>query len=103
MAAPGTHLLIDGKCVGYEKLTVDNTVKSLTVPTDADRALMVLEDGKIRFRMDGTAPTASEGLPFAINDSYTVMGEFNLANFKAIRTDAASGTLYILYFRRNLP
>lgn len=101
MAYSGILLLTPGDPVaGYEKLTVTDTAVSLTVPANANRALMVLETAKIRIRDDETDPTASEGLPLNTNQSFTIDNEKALHAFKAIRTGGTSGVLYILYYKK---
>lgn len=89
---------IDGIPKGYEKLSVTASAQSLTVPSNTNRALLRLEDAKVRYRDDGTSPTASEGMPLEIGDTLEINGETNLEKFEAIRTGASSGTLYILYY-----
>ena len=52
--------------VGFETLSVTGTAGSLaaasTVIKGMKSAVFVLETGQIRYRLDGTAPTATEGV-----------------------------------------
>ena len=100
MSYSGVSWLLAGEPVGYEKVTVAGTAVGLTIPSDATKALMVLEDAKVRFRDDGTNPTATEGMPLNIDQSLVIESGLSLGKFKAIRTGATSGTLYILYYKR---
>lgn len=87
--------------MGYESLTVAATAVGLAFADAgaAERALMTLETGQIRFRYDGVSPTASEGHLMEIGDVFVLEGGGNLAAFEAIRTGGTSGVLKITYER----
>lgn len=57
---------------GYQQVTV-TTVQSLTIPTACgpNPSLVVIkaEVQAVRYRDDGTAPTASVGMPVAVTDA----------------------------------
>lgn len=93
---------------GFETISVTTTVQTLsttyvtnpisgTIPDIA--AYMTMETGDCRWRMDGTAPTASIGHKLSAGDSITIIGYDNLKNFKAILTGSTTGTLSISYER----
>jgi hypothetical protein len=80
-----------------ESITVSDTAKSFTAatidPSDPDsafKAVFVVEDANIRFRVDGGDPTASVGLLAKVGAVVTITGNHDVRNFKAIRvtTDA---------------
>lgn len=87
----------------YESVTVTGTAGGLTASTffipqhPATRALLTLETGEIRFRYDGTAPTASEGHLLEAGQQLELLGTAAIANFKAIRTTSTSGVLKVSY------
>ncbi len=90
----------------YEAITVGATAVGFTTATflpsnarAATRAVITAETAQIRFRWDGTDPTASEGHLLEIGDSYPIEGTQNLRQFKAIRTGATSATLRVTYER----
>jgi len=91
------------KAFAYESITVSNTAVGFTPsvynPTGhkAQVAFVTCEDASIRFRIDGTAPTASEGHLLNSGDSTTIEGYENIKNFKAIRTGASNATLRVTY------
>ncbi len=93
-------LLGGGEPVGYQKLDVSTNVVELTIPSEANRAVIVCEEGKIRFRDDGGDPASDEGMPLFINQGLEVKGETALEQFKAIRAETSDATLYILYYKR---
>ena len=92
--------------MGYESITVSSTALGFTSGTafpggkqPADMAVVTIETDAIRYRVDGVAPTASEGHKAAADSSFTVYGTQNLRAFQMIRvtTDA---TVKVTYYRR---
>ncbi len=94
----------------YEVLTVGSTQISLTkskiTPTSgslagmsAYMALMSLEGGEIRFRIDGLgSPTQTNGHVMTDGDCLVLTGTQALNQFRAIRSGDANGTLRVTYF-----
>lgn len=60
------------------------------------KALLTLETAQIRFRYDGTDPTATVGHVLNPNDVLRLEG-IQLQKFKAIRTGSTSGVLSVTY------
>ncbi len=90
----------------YESITVAATAIGFTTatcrPTNApaaSRAICSLETGQIRFRYDGTDPTAAEGHILDTSRTLEVVGIQNILNFRAIATGATSGILKVTYER----
>lgn len=87
---------------GYQKLTVAGTAVSLTIPTGARYALVVVQSSiatpAIRYLEYGT-PTATDGIPRSDLDAFDIQGAQNLANFKAIQVGAGAHTLHIQYYK----
>lgn len=86
--------------VTYQALTVADTAVGFSVATLADvgtygKCFGRLEVADIRFRIDGTDPTATEGVLLQENDIIEIEGLGNLQAFKAIRTGLVSGILRI--------
>lgn len=89
----------------FETVTVAGTAIGGTSATYAPatygpacRAFITVETASIRWRCDGTAPTASVGHLAVAGDSIEIEGIANVANFKAIRvTDSAA--MQITYSR----
>lgn len=86
----------------YEKLSVAGTAVSLTVPTHANYALIVLQSSittpAIRYLEYGT-PTSTDGIPRSNLDAFDIHGYQNLTNFKAIQVGAGTHTLHIQYYK----
>lgn len=89
----------------FEKLTVSSTAQVLSASKylvsgerKATQAIITVEDDAIRFRMDGTAPTAAIGHKLAVGSSVTLDGYDNIKNFKAIRV-TNDATIHVSYLR----
>ena len=92
--------------IGYESITVSTTAVGFTSAQinpagvqRAERAFITVEGAAIRFRMDGTDPTSSEGHLLLANSSCVLSGQNALAKFKAIRDGGTDGTLKVTYSR----
>ena len=83
------------QCLGYQQITSLSASTALTVPAGATMALIVAETQVVRWRDDGTAPTASVGMPLAVGTSLSYDGDL-----KAIRfiQQTASATLNVSYY-----
>lgn len=81
---------------GFEQITGLNTVKGLTAP-DGTKIAMIQADLKdVRWRDDGTVPTAAIGMLLVANDILIYSG--NMAAIKFIEV-AASAKLNITYYK----
>lgn len=82
-------------CLGYQQITSLSAATGLTVPQGATLALIVPETQNVRWRDDGTNPTASVGMPIFVGASLSYDGDFNKIRF--IET-TASATLNVSYY-----
>lgn len=89
----------------FETLTISSSAVSLTEATydptpgpGAAYTLMSVEADQIRFRLDGTAPTATVGHLVNVGDTIELHGNDNIRNFRAIRV-TADATLTVSYAR----
>ena len=83
------------QCLGHQQITSLSASTALTVPTGATMALIIAETQAVRWRDDGTAPTASVGMPLATGVSLSYDGDL-----KAIRfiEQTASAKLNVAYY-----
>ncbi len=99
------------RVIAFETITVDNSVKTLTLANyDPETiklsgdvvaepsAQITAEGGDMRYRLDGTDPTASIGHLLKTGDTLKLKDLILLKNFRIIRTGSVSGTLSITYF-----
>lgn len=90
-------------CLGYQQITSLSSAQALTVPSvDANGlavkpsiALITPETQGVRWRDDGTAPTASVGMPLAAG--VTLQYDGDLSKIKFIE-QTASAKLNISYY-----
>ena len=82
-------------CLGYQQITSLSSATGLTVPQGATLALIVLETQNVRWRDDGTNPTASVGMPIFVGASLSYDGDFNKIKFIE---ETASAKLNISYY-----
>jgi len=80
-----------GVTFDYESLTIGATAVALTsatyAPTGAiavKRAIITVETASIRFRIDGTNPTATEGHRAKEDDIIILDNKDDIVNFRAI-------------------
>lgn len=86
-------LFFQGDCVKYDVIIVDDAeVKTLTIPSHARYAVIVVEantsqfnkDLVVRFREDGKYPDANTGMPLGDMGVYEVKGNYNMTHFKVV-------------------
>lgn len=81
--------------LGYEQVTGLAAAKGLTVPPYARFAMITAETQNIRWRDDGTDPTAAVGMPLIAGDIFWYTGD--LSTFKAIE-QVASAKINVSYY-----
>lgn len=74
------------------------TATSLTVPTGATIAQICVETAGVRYRDDGTAPTASSGMPVPPGTCFQYAGPLSSIQFIA---QSGSPTIDVLYYVAN--
>lgn len=82
--------------LGYQQITSLTTAQLLTVPPGATYAVIVPDTQAVRYRDDGTPPTASIGMPIPIGTQITYSG--NLAAIQFIQ-QTASAVLNVSYYK----
>jgi hypothetical protein len=93
----------------YEVVTVgaaaaslsDEQIKPSSGPfarMTARAVLLSLEEGDIRFRLDGFSPTATDGHYFTSGDVLVISGTQALRQFKAVQAGETNGKLRATYF-----
>lgn len=93
------------KSIGYEKITVDSTIKNLTVPAGATYAIITLESADttgIAARFLQTklpAVQTTVGMPLYNGTTKDILDYQNLVNFQIIRVQSGATSLNVEYFR----
>jgi hypothetical protein len=103
MSARVHTLVVDYAPIGFQALTVDGTAGGVgfTLPTgkvlsDISSIFMTCETAQIRWTIDGTTVTASNGHIMDTGTSLTLSNRDAISKFKAIRV-SASGALMVTY------
>ena len=101
-------LLGGGMCLGSAKLELDTDLSTPMParPEGTKYALIIAEANAstvdtsriIRYKMDGTDPDATNGMPMGDLTAIEVYYEANLANLRFIRLEAFTQSLQILFF-----
>lgn len=96
---PARQKEYEDKPLGYEQKTVsDSAVGFDSIPSNAMKAVISVEDATIRYRDDGTDPTTTTGI-IAYNGTVIILqGRESITKFKAIRTGAIDAELNCLYY-----
>ncbi len=83
----------------YETVTVADTAIGITAANAGAMMLITMEAAALRFRIDGTDPTAAEGHLVGSGASFTVCGGGNILAFRAIRTTGVNAVLKITHYK----
>jgi hypothetical protein len=91
-------------CIGKEIITVDNTVKNLTVPENATYALIVAESSVtsgtvMRYWEDGSIPTSTDGIPRSHDSAWDISTRENLIKFKIIQSQSGTHKIFVQYYK----
>ena len=98
---PAKHPDEHDNYISYQQLTVADTAVGLTVPPNANKAIIVVEDATIRWRADGTDPTSIVGTKAFVNATIILDTVGDLSNFKAIRQGSTNAQLSINYYEHH--
>lgn len=75
--------------LGYSQLTGLSSAQGVTVPSGANYALIRCESQNVRWRDDGTNPTASVGYPLNVGEELLYDSQ-DIANLKFIEQTASA-------------
>jgi len=81
--------------LGYQQITSLSAAQTLTVPAGAIYAIVMPEGQDVRWRDDGTAPTATVGYPLAVGNELELTSQLAVIQF--VQT-TASAKLNISYY-----
>ncbi len=84
--------------IDFESLTISTVAVSITagnIDQHHDDALITVETAAVRFRIDGTAPTATVGHVLEAGDVLELRGMGEIGKFQAIRRDGSDATLRV--------
>ena len=87
---------MSARALGYQQIVGLAASTALTVPAGTSYALVIAEAQAVRWRDDGTAPTASVGMPLAVG----VEEKFSSSSFASLRfiQQTATANLNVAYY-----
>ncbi len=80
---------------GYQKQSVSTAAGLANVPRGATVASLVCETQAIRWRDDGTDPTATDGMPVPTGQQFNYSGD--LSKFRMI-AQTSTATVHVAYY-----
>lgn len=83
------------KPLGHEQVTGLSAVKGLTIPSGAQRALLICTAQNVRWRDDGTNPAGNTGIQLPKNILFWYEGDLSAIKFIE---EAASAVLEVSYY-----
>lgn len=86
-----------GAPLGYQQITSLSSAVGLTVPSGAGHAAVVCTGQTVFWRDDGTAPTATVGMPLLVNTTLVVYS-FSIAKIQFIQA-SASASCNVSYYQ----
>lgn len=92
-----------GNPKGYQSVTVSTVAIKLTMPdtpgyTLANYAVIRVSGAGVRYRDDGTVPTATVGMPLASGETLIYDGDLEALTF--IRSASSDATLDVLCYNK---
>jgi hypothetical protein len=81
--------------LGYQQITDVSAAIGLTAPAGTAFAMITAGTSAVRWRDDGTDPTAGVGYPLPVNSELTYAGSFSALKFIQ---QAAGAVLDIVYY-----
>lgn len=92
------------KSIGYERITVDGTVKNLTIPAESKYALLVLESNGTGFvarclQNLGTTVTTTTGMPISNGSVIDITDMQNLVGFQITEISSNTTYLHVEYYK----
>ena len=88
-------------CLGYQQITNVSAAVGLTIPSHVSGqkprvAIIIPQTQAVRWRDDGTDPSATVGMPLAVGATLEYDGDLNKIKFFE---QAASAALNVSYYR----
>ena len=82
---------------GYQQITNLSSASSLTIPNGTNVAYVVAENGDVRWRDDGTAPTGNTGMLLYAGAGLPITGDLSVIQF--INMTGNTSVLNISYYK----
>lgn len=89
-----------GEPAGFQSIAASGSSQTLTLPLIANAALVFVETDTIRWRVDGTAPTSTVGMPAYGANTIQLDNRLQMSQFRFITDSSATLTpnLSVTYY-----
>ena len=96
--------VVSGIPRGYQQIVMDSAAQGLTVPRNANGAIIQFENWSVRWRDDGTDPTSTEGMLGFAGNAIELTTADQLNAFKFIldsnSSDDDTGKVNVAYYEK---
>lgn len=82
----------------FEKITIDDSAAGVDSDKASEAVLITVEDGNIRYRIDGTAANATHGHLLYSGTSLYLASKTAITNLSMIRAGTANANLMVSHF-----
>lgn len=86
--------------VGFEQLAVNTATGFASIPSNANKAIITVDDATMRYRDDGANPTADIGIKVYRGGTIILNSRESIVKFKAIKVGANNSELNVSYYSR---
>lgn len=93
---PGVTIEGNRKPLGYRQQSITTAAAITSIPNGASAALVIVE-GDVRWRDDGTDPTASAGMPLLTNGFMWYYGN-NMAALKFVSVSGSGVNVNVAFY-----
>lgn len=89
----------------HESIVVSSTAVGFTLTNrgGAQAAYVTTQSQELRYTVDGTTPTSTDGHAAAATSTFWVFGREAIRDFRAIRTGGSDATIKVTYYRDIIP
>lgn len=84
--------------ISFEQITINTAVGLTTIPSNANKAVITVQTAGIRYKNDGTNPTATVGHDMRIGSVIFLNGRNAVLNFKAIKSGSTNSKINVDYY-----
>lgn len=95
----GKYIVFDFETITVSTVAIGLTASKINSTPKPKKVIITVENAQLRYRMDGTDPTANVGHLANPMDSITLEGYSQLQNTKFIRKGSTDASISVSYLR----
>jgi ribose 5-phosphate isomerase len=93
-----TKSKIYGRPVDFDKITVDDSATTLSAAKIRKAVFITVEDADIRYRIDGSDATATDGHVIKDGGSLYIAEIYSMQNLSMIRAGGSDAIIQVTYY-----